>query len=257
MYFRGQGKVYIGNRDTLGNPQNLRWVGDCNTLNLGFALDYIEVKESWSGQAQTALKVPKSKSTTLNFTLLEATPANLAQALYGTSYTVTASAPIVDEVLGGTPAITSLAVGMVFVAAKRNGSTISVKDSTGTAKTLVVDVNYSVEPNSMTIEVLDVTTGGPYVGPLKVSYTPGADSEIAMFNTAAVDKFMRFVGMNMADSGKYVTVDLYKCNIDPAKEISFIGEDIARFELGGAALIDSLKPSSATLGQFGAIYQQN
>jgi hypothetical protein len=142
------------------------------------------------------------------------------------------------------------------VAAKRNGSAVVVKDSTGTPNTLVLNTNYTLDAYSMTIELLDVTTGGPYVGPLKVDYTPGGATELALFNCAATDKFIRFAGMNMADSAKLFTVDLYKCSLDPTKEISFIGEDLATLALEGAALIDLLKPTSGLLGQFGAIYQQ-
>lgn len=256
MYFRGQGKVYIGSRDALGNPQALRWVGNCPELKLGFAIENIEHKDSYTGQSLTDLKIPKGKSTTLSFTIEDFQKENLALALYGTANTIASATAITGEKLGGTPDITTLAVGQVFVAAKRNGTSIVLKDSTGSPKTLTLNTNYEIEPNSMTVTLLDVTTGGPFVGPLKIDYTPGGDVEVAMFNAAASDKFLRFVGMNMADSGKIVTVDLWKCSLDPTKELSMIGEDLAQFQLEGAALIDMLKPTNATLGQFGAIYQQ-
>jgi hypothetical protein len=256
MYFRGQGKVYVGNRDTLGNPQNLLWVGNCPELKVGYGVDWIEHKDSYTGQSMTDLKIPKGKSTTLNFTLEDFKKENLALGMYGTALTVAAGTAITGEVLGGTPNITTLVVGMVFVAAKRNGSAITVKDSTGSPKTLTLNTNYTIEPNSMTIEILDLTTGGPFVGPLKVDYTPGGDTEVAMFNASPVDKFLRFVGMNGADSGKIVTVDLFRCFLSPLKELALITDDIGKLDLEGAALIDSLKPTSSTLGQFGAIYQQ-
>jgi len=256
MYLWGQGKVYIGNRDALGNPQDLRWVGSAPELKLGFSVEYLEHKEAYTGQSQTDLKLVKGKSTTLSFTLDDFKKENLALALYGTANTVAASTAITGEVLGGTPAITTLVVGQVYVAAKRNGSAVVVKDSTGTPKTLTLHTNYALDAYSMTIELLDVTTGGPFVGPLKVDYTPGGATELALFNCAATDKFIRFSGMNMADSAKLFTVDLYKCSLDPTKEFSMIGEDLATLALEGAALIDLLKPTSGLLGQFGAIYQQ-
>lgn len=256
MYLRGQGKLYIGTRDALGNPQALRWVGNCPELKVGFQVDNIEHKESYSGQSLTDLKIPKGKSTSLNFTLEEPNKENLAMVLYGTALSVAASTAIVDEVLGGTPNITVLAIGQVFVGAKRNASAVTLKDSTGTPKTLTLGVNYTHEPISNTITLLDVTTGGPFVGPLKLSYTPGISTEVAMFNVAASDLFLRFVGMNMADSGKIVTCDLFKVNLNPLKELALITDDLAQFQIEGSALLDILKPSSNTLGQFGAIYQQ-
>lgn len=258
MYFRGQGKLYIGTRDSLGNPQALRWVGNVPELKLGLTVDNIEHKESFSGQALTDLKIPKGKSTSLNFTLEEFNKDNLALALFGTSLAVAASTAITDEKLGGTPDVTVLAAGQVFTSAKRNvGGTVTLKDSTvSTPKTLTEGTHYSLEPISGTITLLDVTTGGPYLGPLKLSYTPGISTEIGMFSAAQTDLFLRFVGMNGADSGKIVTIDLYKVNLNPTKELSMITEDLAQLQIEGAALMDVLKSSSASLGQFGAIYQQ-
>ena len=255
MYFRGQGKVYIGSRDANGNPQALRWVGNCPELKLGLQVDNIEHKESYSGQSLTDLKIIKGKSTSLNFTLEEFNKENLAMALYGTALSVAAGTAITGEVLGGTPDITVLAVGQVFASAKRNvGGTVVLTDST--SYTLTKDVNYTLEPISGTITLIDVTTGGPFVGPLKLDYTPGISTEVGMFNTPQSDLFLRFVGMNGADSGKIVSVDLYKVNINPSKELSLITDDLAQRQIEGSALLDSTKPSSATLGQFGAIYQQ-
>jgi hypothetical protein len=232
-------------------------VGNCPELKVGFQVDNIEHKESYSGQSLTDLKIPKGKSTSLNFTLEEPNKENLAMVLYGTALSVAASTAITDEVLGGTPNITTLAIGQVFVGAKRNATgTVTLKDSTGTPKTLTLGTNYTHEVISNTITLLDVTTGGPFVGPLKLSYTPGTSTEVAMFNVAASDLFLRFVGMNMADSGKIVTCDLFKVNLNPLKELALITDDLAQFQIEGSALLDILKPSSNTLGQFGAIYQQ-
>jgi hypothetical protein len=256
MYFRGQGKLYVFTRDSLGNPQTGRWVGNVPELKLGLTTDNIEHKESFSGQSLMDLKIVKGKSTSLNFTLEEFTKDNLALALFGSANSIAAGTAITGEKLGGTPDDTTVSIGDIFVAAKRNGSAIALKDSTGAPKTLTKDVNYSIEPNSMTITILDVTTGGPFVGPLKLDYTPGISTEIGMFSTPLSDLFFRFVGMNMADSAKLVTVDLYRVNLNPAKELDLITDDLGKLELEGAALLDSLKPSNSVLGQFGAIYQQ-
>lgn len=256
MYFRGQGKVYVFTRDASGNPMKGRWVGNCPELKLGLQVDNIEHKESYSGQSLTDLKIVKGKSTSLNFTLEDFNKDNLALALYGMALTVAAGTAITGEVLG-TAATTTIAVGDVFQTAKRNvGGVVVLKDSTGSPKTLTKDVNYSLEANSGTITILDVSTGGPFTGPLKLDYTPGGDIEVGMFNTPMSELFFRFVGMNMADSGKIVTCDLYRVNLNPTKELSFITDELAQLQLEGSALLDSTKASNATLGQFGAIYQQ-
>lgn len=45
-------------------------------------------------------------------------------------------------------------------------------------------------------------------------------------------------------------------SINPTKELSLITDDLAQMQIEGAALLDPTKPVNATLGQFGAIYQQ-
>lgn len=254
-YFSGRGKLYVYTRDTLGNPQAGRWVGNVPELKVAFSTERIVHMESYSGQNLQDVNIQKSTECSVSFILEDFSKENLALALYGTALSVSSGVAITAEKLGGTPDVTSLAVGQSFVAAKRNGTSVVVKDSTGSPKTLTLNTNYTLDAASMTIVLTDVTTGGPFVGPLKVDYTPGASTEVGMFSATPVDLFLRFVGMNKVDSSKAVTVDLYRVSLDPTSDFNLLTEELSQMPLAGTALVDSTKASTASLGQFGAVYQ--
>ena len=252
MLFRGQGKVWMGTRDANGNPQNLRWVGNTPEAKVGLELTTIEHKESYSGQNLTDARLDTEKKATVSFTLESIQKDNLALAFRASLVTVAAGAAITGEVLGG--GVTTLAVGDLLKFAKRNASAVTIKDSTGTPKTLTAGVNYRLNAALGTIEILDLTTGGPFVGPLKADYTPGDATELGLFTQGSTPYYLFFEGLNTADSNTPVGVDLYKVLIDPAKEFDLITDDFAKFAIEGSVLMDDSKPSSNVLGQFGAVY---
>jgi hypothetical protein len=177
---------------------------------------------------------------------------NLALAFRGTIQSVSAGSGITGEILGG--GSTTAAVGDLLAFAKRNASAVVIKDSTGTPKTLVANTNYSLNAKAGHITLLDITTGGPYVQPFKADYTPGACYEVGLLTQGSVEYYLRFEGLNTADTNEPVIIDLYRVMFDPAKEFALLTDDFAKFVLDGSPLMDSARASNAALGQFGAVY---
>ena len=64
---------------------------------------------------------------------------------------------------------------------------------------------------------------------------------------------LRFEGLNMADGGQAVTVELYRVKTKPLSELLLIQKEFAQFEIVGQMLQDSNRSSTATLGQFGRV----
>jgi hypothetical protein len=252
ILYRGQGKVWLGTRDTNGNPQNMRWIGNCPELKIALELSSLEHKESWSGSNLTDARMDVEKKANVSFSLESIQKENLALAFRGSMVDVAAGSAVTDEVLGA--GVTTLAVGDLLRLAKRNVSTVVIKDSTGTPKTLVAGTNYRLNAKAGAIEILDLTTGGTFVGPLKASYTPGATKEVGLFTTGSVPYYLFFEGLNTADSNEPVLVDLFKVLIDPSKQFDLITDEYAKFPLEGSVLMDSSRASSSVLGQFGAVY---
>ena len=74
-----------------------------------------------------------------------------------------------------------------------------------------------------------------------------------MFTQPLPERWIRFEGLNTADSNREVVIDLYRVAINPAKELSVITDELLKFELSGQVLADTLKPAAGDLGQFGRI----
>jgi len=252
ILYRGQGRVFLGLRDASGNPQNLRYVGNVPELKVTLELTTLEHKESWSGQNLTDRRIDTEKKASASMTLESIQKDNMAMAFRGSIQNVSAGSGVTGEVLGG--GSTTAAAGDILVAKARNLSAVTVKDSTGTPKTLVANTNYKLNAKAGHIELLDITTGGPYTQPFKIDYTPGATIEAGLFTQGSLEYYLRFEGLNTADSNEPVIIDLFRVIFDPSKDFSMIMDDFAKFPLDGSVLMDSARSSASPLGQFGAIY---
>jgi hypothetical protein len=245
-YFSGQGRVYIGARDALGNPQGLAYVGNVPELKVSLSVETLEHQESVSGQRLTDLQLIKTKKGEFACTLEELIATNLALALYGAT---TAQTPgtVTAEALPN-----PVTPGSLYLLAKQDVSSVVVKDSSATPKTLPA-AQYSVNAKHGSLTILDATTGGPYVEPFKVDYAYGTASVTAMFTQPLPERWVRFEGLNTADGNREVVIDLYRVAINPAKELSVITDELLKFELSGQVLADTLKPAAGDLGQFGRV----
>lgn len=61
----------------------------------------------------------------------------------------------------------------------------------------------------------------------------------------AQEMYMRFEGLNTADSNNPVVVEVFKFSVDPLKELSLIGDGIGQFTLEGSVLADPLQPTGS------------
>lgn len=250
-YFNGQGKIYLGQRDANGNPLVMKYVGNAPEFKFSLEESTQEHKESTSGLRLTDLRLSTELKAGCNMTLEQLDADNLNLMLFGVSGTQATSA-VTGETIEGS---TTPAVGDIYLLDSQNIAALVIKDSSGSPKTLVAGTNYSADTNAGQIELLDVTTGGPYTGPLKADYTrTGATTYTKLFAAGAVEYWLRFVGVNTAVSGNPpVIVDLYRVRLSPAQEIALINDDVAKFPLEGSVLADATKTAAGVFGQFGRI----
>lgn len=245
-YFSGQGRVYIGARDTAGNPQGLNFVGNVPELKVSLSVETLEHMESTSGQRLTDLQLIKTKKGEFSCTLEELIAVNLGLALYGTTVEQT-SGTVTSEALPN-----PVTVGSLYLLGKQNVSTVVLKDSSATPKTLPAN-QYNLNAKHGSLAINDKTTGGLYVEPFQVDYAYGAAQSTALFTQPLPERWVRFEGLNTADSNREVVIDLYRVAINPAKELSIITEELLKFELSGQVLADTQKSATGDLGQFGRI----
>ena len=197
LLYRGQGKVWMGTRDASGNPQNLRWVGNCPEAKIGLELTTIEHKESWSGQNLTDSRLDTEKKASLSLTLESIQKENLQLCFRASIVSVSAGSAITAEVLGA--GITTLAVGDLLKFAKRAATLVTIKDSTPTTpKTLVANVNDRLMSSCWNDRDPGHHHGWSFVGPLKAELHPGATTEAGLFTTGSIPYFFFIEGSTLS-----------------------------------------------------------
>lgn len=253
-YASFQGRVYLGKRDTLGQPTEFRSPGNVAELKLSLKTDVLEHYESQSGQRTLDHRMVKQKSAAVNLTIEEFTKENLALALYG-NFVLGSAGTVTNEPVGGAAPL----VGERYCLAHPKIDSLVIQDSSATPATLVSGVDYTADLDFGAVQLLRLHDGGtpavPYAAPLKASYAYGVTTEIGIFTQALPERFLRLEGINTAAGNARVLVELYRVAFDPLKEISFISNEYNKFEMEGSLLADASKPFDATLGQFGRIVQ--
>ena len=244
MYFSGQGKLFIASRLSSGLPGPLRFLGNVPELKIGLKTEKLEHKESTSGQRLTDLSLITGKSSSIEFPLEDFSQDNLALALFGNKSSIAAST-VTAEVMP------TAAVGDYLRLRYGKVSAVVVKDSAGTPATLTLGTDYSI--NSADHGSIKILNLGAFTQPFKVDYSYALQANVGMFQAAAVDRWLRFEGLNTANELKPVLVELYKVSLDPLSELALIGDNLTKLTLSGAALYDDLKVGDAVLGQFGRV----
>lgn len=142
-------------------------------------------------------------------------------------------------------------VGQVIFLPSRNVNTVAVKDSG--AKTLPTS-QYVLDPVGGTIRITDLTTGGPYVQPLRVDYTPGAVKVMSALAGSVADEYLlQFNGVN-AYNEQRKAVSAWRCRFNFEGEQDFIMEQYGEYTLMADLLKDDSRVASAVGGQYYAIY---
>lgn len=246
MYFSGQGRCYIAERDTNGKSKGFRDVGDVSGLNFALATELIEHNEHTSGQRLTDLRLERRKSATMQTIVDEFSKENIALACRSTAGTI-ASGTVTNETFTGTGVV----VGEIYRTAKPVISSVVVKDSAGSPATLTLGTHYEItDAKAGMIKFLNLAS---FTQPFKVDYSNGAVDNVPLFTVGLVERWFRFVGLNSANSDKKVMIDLYRVSFDPLRQFDLISDDITRFELNGSVLYDSTKVGDSELGQFGRV----
>lgn len=249
IYFSGQGIVYASVRDTNGNVTAFRDLGNVPALKLSLKTDVIQHKESRTGQRLEDNRLTKDKMAEVTITLESFNKQNLMMLLYGTSTSIT-TASITNETFP------TVAVGDVVSLAHvlvKSSPTPTIKNSAGST-TLVSGTDYILDPVAGMVTMLSTAvTSQPY----KANYDYDNADVVQIFKQPAQERFLRFVGLNTANSSKQIIVELYRVVFDPSSSLELINDDYNKFELNGSLLYDSSRDTSSptTLGGFGRIVQ--
>lgn len=230
-YYSGQGKLFIYPVSASGVAQlnKMRWVGNVPKLAIGVEADKAEHKESYSGFRTTDKVITKEIKATFSATLEEFNAENLRVA-FRAAVQETAAGSVADAVVANETPV----VGDVFVLPNLGVSNLVLTDSkTGTPVTLEEGKHYTFDAQFSRGEWLNVEG---LKTPVKVAYTHKASVTLDAMGEAAQAWGLRFEGLNTADDNTPVLIEIPKTDINPAKTLDLITEELGSLELEGTAL---------------------
>ncbi|MFZ6712997.1 hypothetical protein [Undibacterium sp. TC9W] len=245
QYYLGQGKTFFGLRDANGNPKSLRWLGDVDEAKITFKTTKVERKESWSGERGKSMSLVLDKEANLDLTLMDFSPENVSQVIFGKNSLI-ANGTVTGEVLPS-----GLLSGDRIALKYPQVSAVTITDSSATPVTLNSS-KYDVEAVYGAITIKDATG---LTEPLKVAYTHGGVNSISIFSKIPDDVYFRYEGINLAQGGTPIIVELYRLKTEPLKELALITEKQGDMKISAEVLIDSTKPADGEMGRFGRILQ--
>lgn len=245
VYFSGQGKVFVGLRNSDGTRGVPLLVGNAPEFSVSFETEKDEVLDAMGGQRLIDNVLVTAKKASFKLTLYSMHTENVELMVNGTKRTLTGTT--VTNELFGSPMV----INDYYKTKQENISAITVKDSAGTPATLVLNTDYKVDDAGFgRIQILNL---GAYVQPFKIDYTYATRTQVSMFDTALTERFVEFHALNTANANKKMYALLYRTLPEPVKDMSLLNTEHAKFELEGTALWDSVAALDSNLGPFGRI----
>lgn len=224
--YLGSGKIYAR---PAGSATGLMELGNASKLELAVKEDKQKLKDYSKPGGGTYASVSRISEATLSMTLNDLNKTNVARAVFGTESAV-AGAAVLDEVV-------TAYKGALVALDHPNPTAVTVTLAAGTP-TYVVNVDY------------EVRAGGIYIIPagaiadaasLKVDYTYAAYDKVEAMTSSAITLELHFEGLNEANSGKPVIVDVYRAQLSPTKALSLLGDKFADLAVEAEVLADTSK----------------
>lgn len=251
QYHYGQGRLLLAIIAANGTTGPWRWVGDVSALSGAFAEETVSARESWSGSKSKVREFNISKDMTWSATLHSLVSENLALFTDGTA-TEIAAGTVTGEVLPS-----GLVAGDIVALQNIGISDLVITDSAGTPVTLDPQ-HYTLAANTGSIEIVSLPTSPAPTQPFKAAYTHAAASQVAFLKAAARPNVaLRYEGINLAENGAAVVVELYKLSPSLLQELSLIadGTDVLGMPVSFSSLRDTRQSATGAFGQFGRILQ--
>lgn len=222
----GKGSLYIRKK---GAASKMYSVGNVSKLEFSVSEEKKELKNFQSAGGGLANSLSRIDKVEASLTLHDLSPENLAMALYGSTTAVAAGA-VTDEshtaYLGGLVRLDNL---------PDLTQSITVTDGTGTT-TYVQDTDYTLTRAG----ILILSTGSiPDASAILVDYTKLAGNVVQALTDSAAEWELVFDGLNEAQSGKAVVIDVFRLKFGPPSGIGFIADDFAGMEMKADVLADT------------------
>lgn len=224
--YLGSGKIYAR---VAGAAAGLIEIGNASKLELAIKEDKQKLKDYSKPGGGTYATVSRVSEATLQMTLNDLNKTNVARAVFGTESAV-AGAAVVDEVV-------TAYLGALVPLAHPSPTAVTVTDSTAVT-TYMANTDYEVRAGGIYIIPTGTITDAQA---LKVDYTYAGYNKVEAMTSSSVTLELHFEGLNEANSGKPVIVDVWRAQLSPTKALSLLGDKFADLQVEAEVLADTSK----------------
>lgn len=222
----GSGKIYAR---VAGAAAGLMEIGNASKLDLQVKEDKKTLRDYTKPGGGSYASVTRIDTVTLSATVHDLNKTNVARAVFGSEAVVTGAA-VVDEVI-------TAYKGAIADLNHPAATSVVVTNSAATT-TYVENVDYEVRAAGIFILAAGAITDAQS---LKVDYTFATYNKVEALTSSAQTLELVFEGLNEANSGKPVIVDVYRAQLSPAKALALLGDDFAELEIEAEVLKDTSK----------------
>lgn len=243
--YLGSGRILARRRNVPG--AGFVELGNCSALSIGVESEVKRLQDFRSPGGGTRNQVNRITSVNVTLTAHDLSPLNLALAYNGNTSAVLGG-PVTDEM--------AIAAKGSFVGLKGQASAITSVSPADTGTAYVAGTDYVFQNNGLFIpagSLIPAATGN--TPNIKVTYTQRKGNLVQALTTAAPELEFKFLGLNEADSGSAVEVNIWRARLAPAASLPLIGDEYAALEMTGAALADSGQPTGVS--QFFQIFVED
>lgn len=235
---------------TDGVPGAFSLLGNLKSYAFALSIEKGEHYETETTQSLLIASWQNKKGGTVEAELEELN-SNNAKLLFSARVNEVAASTATAEVIATAVPV----VGDVLVLKRGKASSVVIKDSTsGTAKTLVAGTNYRLRDGGLfgSMDVLDVSSGGPFVAPLKADYSYGAQTRATLLTSDDDEYALRFEGVSKATARRFL-LEFWRAKFSPADKADFIGNEVTAMKSTISLLADTTKSATDEFGQFGRL----
>lgn len=246
-YYFGQGKLWIAEILAGGALGPWVWLGDVSELSGQGSETPVQHRESFSGTNALVREFSRELGMAWSATLHQLDVDNVGR------FTRSKMSETIGGTVTGEELPSPVADGDLIALDNMNVSDLVLTDSlTPTPATLELGVHYDYDVFG-DIEILTLPTSPAPTEPLLAAYSHGATKQAALLAGSRKNYALKYKGINLAENEAPILVELYKVSAGLLQQLALItsGNQLAGSPVTFTTLLDTSKPASGDLGQFG------
>lgn len=251
-YYYGRGQGWLGKRNSAGIVTDFDFpLPEIDELTLSPTTEKVEHISKRQSLASKDLSVASMVAMTGKMVASVHNASMLALYLFGNTKNIPGGAFLAADAIFPT----GITVGqrLPIPGDRKNITSLVIKDSAGSPATLTLNTHYTIEDADAGVIKFGPSSISGFTQPFTAAGTEGSGTGVEVLTQRVYERWLLFKGVNIADGDKSCIVNLYKIQIEPAKEWMLMssGNEPNKYEIGFECLKDTTKTISAVLSQYG------